>query len=310
MASTLKVDQIETPSGVGSISFAQPISGDGSQLTGVGLNIANVVAGDVLYYNGTEWTRLPKGPAAQVLKMNAGATAPEWGADATGSGGISEPAGSAAGDILYYNGTEYTRLAKGTAGQQLAINAGATAPEWITASSGGAWTLIGTAEASSSASLTITGIDSTYDTYAVAGSSLAPANDTVQLHMRFGDSGGIDSGNDYSTIRFEVRANSTGFLDSVDQNYSVIEVARSSVRNGSGEGCGFFGYLLQPQDGINPSITGQYTTLGEAGGGDVFASGQFGGWRNSNIAIDRVQIFFSSGNIASGRFTIWGISHT
>ena len=158
MASTLKVDQIETPSGVGSISFAQPISGDGSQLTGVGLNIANVVAGDVLYYNGTEWTRLPKGTAAQVLKMNAGATAPEWGADATGSGGISEPAGSAAGDILYYNGTEYTRLAKGTAGQQLAINAGATAPEWITASSGGAWTLIGTAEASSSASLTITGV--------------------------------------------------------------------------------------------------------------------------------------------------------
>ncbi len=146
MASTLKVDQIETPSGVGSISFAQPISGDGSQLTGVGLNIASVAAGDVLYYNGTAWARLPKGTAAQVLKMNAGATAPEWGADATGSGGISEPASSAAGDILYYNGTEYTRLAKGTAGQQLAINAGATAPEWITASSGGGggWTTIGT----------------------------------------------------------------------------------------------------------------------------------------------------------------------
>lgn len=136
MASTLKVDQIETPSGVGSISFAQPISGDGSQLTGVGLNIASVAAGDVLYYNGTAWARLPKGTAAQVLKMNAGATAPEWGADATGSGGISEPASSAAGDILYYDGTEYTRLAKGTAGQQLAINAGATAPEWITPSGG------------------------------------------------------------------------------------------------------------------------------------------------------------------------------
>ena len=38
----------------------------------------------------------------------------------------------AAGDVAYYNGTEWIRLAKGTAGQQLAINSGATAPEWTT----------------------------------------------------------------------------------------------------------------------------------------------------------------------------------
>jgi hypothetical protein len=143
MASTLKVDRIETPSGVGNISFAQPISGDGSQLTGVGLNIANVVAGDIIYYDGSNYVRLPKGTAAEVLKMNAGATAPEWGTDA---GGMAVPASSAAGDILYYDGSNYVRLAKGTAGQQLAINSGATAPEWITASSGGGggWTTIGT----------------------------------------------------------------------------------------------------------------------------------------------------------------------
>ena len=38
----------------------------------------------------------------------------------------------AAGDVAYYNGTEWIRLAKGAAGQQLAINSGATAPEWTT----------------------------------------------------------------------------------------------------------------------------------------------------------------------------------
>ena len=133
MASILKVDQIETPSGVGNISFAQPLSGDGSQLTGVGLNVYGggaVTAGDVLYYDGTTWTRLPKGTAAQVLKMNTGATAPEWGTDATGSGGITVPASSVAGDTLYYDGSVYTRLAKGTAGQTLVMNSGATAPEW------------------------------------------------------------------------------------------------------------------------------------------------------------------------------------
>ena len=43
----------------------------------------------------------------------------------------------AAGDLAYYDGSKWTRLAKGTATQQLAVNAGATAPEWITPSSSG-----------------------------------------------------------------------------------------------------------------------------------------------------------------------------
>ena len=35
--------------------------------------------GDLIYHNGTDNVRLAKGTAAQVLKMNSGATAPEWG---------------------------------------------------------------------------------------------------------------------------------------------------------------------------------------------------------------------------------------
>lgn len=34
------------------------------------------------------------------------------------------------GDLIYYNGTDNVRLAKGTAGQALTMNSGATAPEW------------------------------------------------------------------------------------------------------------------------------------------------------------------------------------
>ena len=34
------------------------------------------------------------------------------------------------GDICYFNGTDWIRLAAGTAGQVLTMNAGATAPEW------------------------------------------------------------------------------------------------------------------------------------------------------------------------------------
>ena len=37
------------------------------------------------------------------------------------------------GDLAYYDGSKWTRLAKGTAGQLLATNSGATAPEWAAA---------------------------------------------------------------------------------------------------------------------------------------------------------------------------------
>ena len=45
MASTLKVDRIETPSGVGNISFMQPISGDGQFLTNLPLSAAGLQKG-------------------------------------------------------------------------------------------------------------------------------------------------------------------------------------------------------------------------------------------------------------------------
>ena len=42
----------------------------------------SIVQGDVIYGTGTNtWARLAKGTAGQFLKMNSGATAPEWGAD-------------------------------------------------------------------------------------------------------------------------------------------------------------------------------------------------------------------------------------
>ncbi len=63
-----------------------------------------------------------------------------------GSGGTGQSTATAAfdalaptttqGDVIYHNGSDNVRLAKGTAGQVLTMNAGATAPEWATAGSG------------------------------------------------------------------------------------------------------------------------------------------------------------------------------
>jgi hypothetical protein len=122
---------------------------------GTHIALGSDAAGDVMYYNGTNYIRLAAGTAGQVLKINSGATAPEWAADTDTTIGDASVGGDvtgtianiqiaanaidgthiqlgsdAAGDVMYYNGTNYIRLAKGTAGQVLKINSGATAPEW------------------------------------------------------------------------------------------------------------------------------------------------------------------------------------
>ena len=74
---------------------------------------------------------------------------------------VPSPASQASGDILYRGTTEWERLAKGTAAQVLTMNAGATAPEWATASSGG-MTLLGTLTTTSGATQSLTGIASGY----------------------------------------------------------------------------------------------------------------------------------------------------
>lgn len=55
---------------------------------------------------------------------------------ASASGGVLSIAGQTAGDTIYFNGTSWVRLAKGTANQRLSMNAGATAPEWQTVATG------------------------------------------------------------------------------------------------------------------------------------------------------------------------------
>ena len=57
-----------------------------NSVDGTHLQIGTPAAGDVMYYNGTDYVRLAKGTAAQVLTMNGGATAPSW-ADAAEGGG-------------------------------------------------------------------------------------------------------------------------------------------------------------------------------------------------------------------------------
>jgi len=111
------------------------------------------VQGDLIYASAASvYSRLAKNTTATRYLSNTGTSNnPAWaqvdltngvtGALPIGNGGTGQTSQTNAfdalaptttqGDLIYHNGTDNVRLAKGTAGQVLAMNSGATAPEWV-----------------------------------------------------------------------------------------------------------------------------------------------------------------------------------
>ena len=187
---------------------------------------------------------------------------------------------------------------------------------WVTPAAGGAWNIIGTAVASDSASLTVTGLDSTYDTYAIAISDIKLASDSVLMQMTLGDSGGLDTGaSDYgwwhsqAVIDADSTSSAANILseDSADSKISLTG-DNNPIGNETSEGFSGMYWLNRPGDGaMMPPIHGTYhgTSNNVLGiGGLSF------GIRKAVITLDRISIFASSGNLTSGRLTVWGVAHS
>ena len=177
------------------------------------------------------------------------------------------------------------------------------------AAGGGAWTLIGSSVASNSASLTITGLTSTYSTYACMLDSIVVASDGANVYIRVGDASGIDSGaSDYAWVDRASRDDSTAANFNGSASTPKIRAGDINTGNAAGEGYGgqFFIYNAANAS-LQTFISGEAVII-ETGGNMEYAS--FAARRKAAFAVDRVQISLSSGNIISGRFTVWGIKHT
>lgn len=171
----------------------------------------------------------------------------------------------------------------------------------------GDWVLIGTQEADDDASLTQTGLNSTYDIYCIVLSSFVPDTDANDVRIQFGDSSGIDSGaSDYVSGRQVLEEGST--------TYSYGDFAAGpSIRlctdpgTGANEGVSSINWIMNPGDaGTRNTIFGTYSlydSTPELRGGTIM------GMRETAITLDRILVKFNNGNITSGRLTVWGLSH-
>ena len=93
------------------------------------LSIPSQTQGDILYFNGTDWTRLAAGTAGQVLTTQGAGSNPTFDdATATDLSITSE----ATGDLLYYDGANWVALAPGTSGDVLTSNGAGVAPTYQT----------------------------------------------------------------------------------------------------------------------------------------------------------------------------------
>lgn len=242
--------------------------------------------------------------------------------DANGTGNslanvdIADLASGTDGELITWDSSgDPAAVSVGTATHVLTSNGAGAAPTFQ--AGGGAWTLIGTSVASSSASLTITGLSSTYDTYFFSGEALLPATNEGVPWIRLGDSGGIDSG----SSDYDFACHDEGFsgasaggshgapVYAADDAESRMELTGESNEPGNAatEGCNFYGYLQSANGTTLPSIHGHVTW--QAHSGTTLRAGRFAGSRRSSIDVTQVQFIFSSGNTATGRFSVWGISH-
>lgn len=171
---------------------------------------------------------------------------------------------------------------------------------------GGSWVKIGSEEASSS-NITITGLDSTYDQYAIGLSNIVPNTDGDNIYMRMGDAGGIDSGaTDYVYHKTNVSEASTAYAAVVSVGLNGIKLI-DGPGNAAGEGCGGMYYLHRPGDGTMwPIISGTATLVDQS---TVVEGGPIAAARTAVIDLTQIQILGIADVLLRGRVTVWGLSH-
>lgn len=161
------------------------------------------------------------------------------------------------------------------------------------------WVYINSTNASSSASVDFTGLSSAYKAYKLMWYRVLPASGSVETWLRIGTAGGIQSGGtDYIYYRTApVGSTSTA----TDSKIQLLGAATPNTTNN--EGYGELTIWNPSQTTEYHAITGLYY-IDSPGSG--FLWNIFAKYRSST-AVTQVSFLFSSGNIASGTFILYGL---
>lgn len=164
---------------------------------------------------------------------------------------------------------------------------------------------ISTQTASSSATINFTGLTSEFSQYIVIISDLAPATDAVDFLMRTStnggstyDAGATDYGYALSTL------NDAGTAGSTFAASDTAIILGTGLGNAANEINTFNIYIFNPSAANNCHIRYEGTQVNTTSNLRT-ASGA--GRRKATADVDAIRFLMSSGNITSGKFTLYGL---
>ena len=153
------------------------------------------------------------------------------------------------------------------------------------------------------ASVTLTGIDSTYDVYMVRYNNVLPVNDNVLLSNRVTVSGTADTTANYDWAYKLL--NAAAAFSNISATNDTDNVLGTNGTGGNESTNGIM-YLFNFNNASEYSFGTVENTVREA---DTNLRGIQGGYVHTVAqACDGIQFFYASGNIASGTFTLYGLA--
>ena len=153
------------------------------------------------------------------------------------------------------------------------------------------------------ASVDLTGIDSTYDVYMVKMNNVAPVTNLADLQFRVTESGTPNTTANYDQSAKLLRADTT-FQNLADTNRDFW-IFSGSVDNGTGENLNNIMYIFNANNSSEYTFVTIESTYVDS---NNFKGIQGGGVFTSASTVDGVNIFFDSGNINSGTFSLFGLA--
>jgi hypothetical protein len=205
------------------------------------------------------------------------------------------------GDIYYASAANTpARLGIGTASQLLAVNSGATAPEWVAAPSAGAnWSLLnagGTALTAAS-TITVSGISGKDKLMILIQGASNTTTDSSEFSIRFN----TDSGSNYT--KFGGTRTWTGSLEwQVPDQGTTTQIRLSNNGNVAQSTTG---YVLLTGGNSSGVKQFQYFGLPDWQGYNVGRSNQGVGFYDSASTISSVSIVSSAGNFDGGTIYVY-----
>ena len=216
--------------------------------------------------------------------------------------------GTTAGDLDYYTSAlAKARLAIGTAGQVLTVNSGATAPEWVSPSTGSVgWTLLNAGGTALTASTTITVSGLSAKELLILIDNASSLNQGVTFSIRLNN----DSNQNYTYHGVEHWLDNTWSSTLINQlrTYSgatSFPIA-GTMNSNSVVGSGSLHIDLTDTSGWK-KVTGMGTTTGQTTVSRASGSAYwYQGIYEASAAITQISVISSSGNFDSGTVYVLG----